>query len=111
MKRTPVDLAPIVKALRERGASVASLSDRGTGWPRLLVGFMGCNLLFEACEPGDLTEAQRDWHSSWHGQVHVVESAARAVEFIDELERVSRMPGGPKYVEGDFEPPKPWSPE
>lgn len=104
------NLPSVVAALRKRGASVASLANRGAGWPRILCGFMGINLMFEVARPGELTEAQRDWHQTWHGQVHVVESAERALEFLDALERVSRQPGGPKHVEGEFEPPKPWEP-
>lgn len=104
------NLPSVVAALRKRGASVASLANRGAGWPRILCGFMGINLMFEVARPGELTEAQRDWHQTWHGQVHIIADADGAMALLDKLEEVSRMPGGPKYVEGDFDAPKPWEP-
>jgi hypothetical protein len=78
----------IVKALREAGASVLSLSPMGNGCPDLLVAFHGRNILMEIKDPckvasqRKLTSDETDFHKSWQGPVFVVETAAEALRLI-----------------------------
>jgi hypothetical protein len=78
----------IVKALREAGASVLSLSPMGSGCPDLLVGFGGRNFLMEIKDPTkkpsqrELTDDEKEFMRAWLGQVTVVETADEALEFI-----------------------------
>lgn len=81
--------ADITKALRKAGATVAVLSSLGGGVPDLLVGIAGKNLLFELkngeLSPSSqkLTEHEEKFHSSWQGQVCIVNSVNQALELID----------------------------
>ncbi|MEW5968993.1 MAG: hypothetical protein AB1706_03840 [Pseudomonadota bacterium] len=78
----------IVKALRQVGASVQSLASNGKGCPDLLVGFRGVNWLLEIKDgqkvksARKLTPDQVEWHESWCGQVHVIESIDQAIKLI-----------------------------
>ena len=78
----------IVKALREAGASVLSLSSMGSGCPDLLVGKNGRNLLMEIKDPTKkpsqraLTDDERTFHNTWGGNVFVVETAEEALKLI-----------------------------
>lgn len=78
----------IVKALRSVGASVQSLASTGNGCPDLLVGFRGVNWLLEIKDgqkvksKRKLTNDQVEWHESWCGQVHVIESIDQAINLI-----------------------------
>lgn len=78
----------IVAALRAIGCSVAITSAAGDGFPDLVVGFNGLNLLVEV-KDGDrppcerrLTKDQVVFHATWRGTTHVVESVAQALELI-----------------------------
>ena len=63
----------IVLALRQVGASVATLSDAGAGVPDLLVGYRGLTLLMEVKDGSKppsqrkLTKDQEQWHGRWRG--------------------------------------------
>jgi hypothetical protein len=70
----------IVGAFRRLGFSVAVTSTVGDGFPDLVVGRRGYNLLIEI-KDGDkppserrLTPAQDDFHRDWRGTIHIVES-------------------------------------
>lgn len=81
----------ITKYLRDKGVAVAITSGMGKGFPDLLCGYKGKNILLEL-KDGDkppsaqvLTPEQRIWHFAWKdkGQVSVVnspESAWAAIE-------------------------------
>jgi len=93
-RRASVDKnqSPIVKALREIGATVVTLHIVGKGCPDLLVGFRMRTYLMEIkCKGGRLTEDQRFFHHDWRGNpiltVHSIEEA---------LEEVGYLPGKPK---------------
>ena len=89
--RIDANQAAIVRALRQMGASVQSLASVGDGVPDLLIGYKGVNLLAEVkdgnAEPSRrrLTEAERDWHCLWHGQVCVLESVEEAIHLLEKL--------------------------
>lgn len=86
--RQDANHAPIVAALRAKGASVLDLSAVGRGCPDLLVGWRGHNWLIE-CKDGakapsrrKLTEAQEDFRATWRGHWARVESAEQAIEVL-----------------------------
>ncbi len=80
-----VNQPEIVKALRQAGASVLSLSQMGKGCPDLLVGFQGKNFLMEIKDPNKkpsqrkLSEDEREFFDCWSGQVTVIETAGEAL--------------------------------
>ncbi|MCE6007596.1 hypothetical protein ACNJ69_12170 [Acinetobacter soli] len=80
--------AEIVKALRAIGATVQSLATTGKGCPDLLVGYRGVNWLMEVKDEAkifsqrQLNPHQVEWHKSWRGQVHVIETVDQAINLI-----------------------------
>jgi hypothetical protein len=88
MKRVDRNHSEIVKGLRAIGATVRSTAAIGQGFGDIIVGFRGLNWIFEI-KNGDqkpsarrLTEAERDFHSTWQGQVEVIESLEDALKAI-----------------------------
>lgn len=79
----------IVSALREAGASVASLASLGKGRPDILVGWKHRNFLFEIKDPTQkpskrvLTQEEKDWHVVWCGQISVIETAEQAFAIME----------------------------
>ena len=78
----------IVKYLRQCAMRVQILSDVGKGFPDLLVGYRGVNVLLEV-KDGDkvpskqkLTVAEKDWHDAWGGQVEIVATPEKAAEVV-----------------------------
>jgi Holliday junction resolvase len=68
----------IVKAFRNLGWTVADTSRAGAGFPDLVIGKTGTNLLIEI-KDGDkpwsaqkLTKAQQDFHRAWRGPLEIV---------------------------------------
>ena len=60
-------------SMRLLGASVASMAMVGKGFPDLLVGYNGHNILLELkTGNGKLRPAQRKWLAEWRGQAWVV---------------------------------------
>lgn len=89
---------PIVKALRDIGASVQILSRVGQGVPDLLVGYRNINVLLEVKNANDgpakraLTVAEKDWHAAWGGQVAIVHSAEEAqVAVIEQVKQAGKL--------------------
>jgi Holliday junction resolvase len=78
--RTDSNQEAIVAALRRIGCTVAVTSSAGSGFPDLVVGRLGRNVLMECKSPGGkLTLDQQDFHSTWRGHVVVVETVEQAV--------------------------------
>lgn len=82
--KTDTAQAPIVKALRDMGASVETrLARVGQGVPDLLVGWRGTNVLLET-KTGErqcdrkLTADEQAWHDSWGGDVRIVSTPEEA---------------------------------
>ena len=79
----------IVKALRDAGATVQSLSQVGSGVPDLAVGWRGKNFFFEIKDPSrkpserKLTDDEKAWHYTWRGQVAVIETVEDAFKVIE----------------------------
>ena len=79
--------AQIVTALRMAGICVTSTAALGKGFPDLVCGFRGINVLLEVkcgTTPSQktLTAAEREWHDTWGGQVAVVDSADAAIRAV-----------------------------
>lgn len=86
--RTDANHAAIRDALRKAGASVADTSAVGSGFPDLVVGLRGRNLLVEVKDgsrkPSEraLTPAQAEFAQAWRGQWAKVESVDQALALI-----------------------------
>lgn len=78
----------IVRFLREQGVSVAVTSGMGKGFPDLVCGYKGINILLElkdgnkSLSAQSLTPEQRIWHLAWKGQINVVNTPEMAWEII-----------------------------
>jgi len=78
----------IVRYLRDLGVSVAITSAQGKGFPDLVCGYKGKNILLELKDGNKplsaqaLTPEQKLWHYDWKGQVTVVNTAEAAWEEI-----------------------------
>lgn len=78
----------IVAALRKNGMVTFSTAALGRGFPDLVVGFMGINILLEvkdgtkSASERKLTEDEAKFINDWAGQVAVVTSAEEAVETV-----------------------------
>ena len=78
------------KAMAE--ATVFDASGAGRGFPDLVIGWRGKNYLFEIKDPEKppsargLTDVQKEMHTNWQGQIHVVHSAAEICAQIARLE-------------------------
>lgn len=89
-KRTDENHSAVVAEIRAAlpEATVCDLSGSGRGVPDLLVGYAGRNYLIEIKDgtkipsQRELTDAQKDFHASWQGQVAIATTAAGAVAAI-----------------------------
>jgi hypothetical protein len=83
----------IVRFLRDKGVSVSITSATGKGFPDLVCGHKGKNILLELKDGAkplsaqSLTPEQRIWHYDWKGQVAVVNSPEAAWEEIQKQTR------------------------
>ena len=87
-RRTDVNQQEIVRALRKWGATVSVTSAIGGGFPDLVVGVSGLNVLLEVKRPhppsaGALTNDEGRWHAAWQGQVAVVRSPEHAISVCE----------------------------
>lgn len=75
--------ADIIAKLRKCGVQVQPLNAVGSGCPDVLCGFRGVNTLLELKSDNDqLNAMQRDWHSTWPGQVATVWTFEQAMDVI-----------------------------
>lgn len=71
--RSDVNQGEIVRAFRQCGASVKVLSQVGAGFPDLLIGWRGENILVEVKSGrGKLRENQKEFREVWRGKKPVV---------------------------------------
>jgi hypothetical protein len=88
LKRIDANQPSIVRDLRKIGASVQSLAELGKGAPDIAVGYRGLNWFFEIKDwkqpPSKrrLTPHEKQWHQTWNGQVHVIETFDEALKII-----------------------------
>lgn len=87
----------VVKLFRDLGASVQHLHTVGKGCPDLLIGYCGINGVVEVKDPRQppskrrLTEDEEKWHTSWQGNVVVVQTLNDVVEHLAYLRRVGKV--------------------
>lgn len=80
--------AEIVVALRKIGASVTPLHMVGSGFPDLIVGWRGRNVLFELKDPKQppnkrkLTDDEAIWFGNWRGEAYVIETIEQAIGYL-----------------------------
>lgn len=83
----------IVKFLRDKGVSVSVTSSTGRGFPDLVCGYRGKNILLEIKDGSKplsaqaLTPEQKLWHYEWKGQIAVVNSPEMAWQEIQNQTR------------------------
>ena len=86
----------IVAALIAIGCTVADTSMAGDGFPDLVVGIAGTNLLLEVKDEAQppskqrLTTDQQLFHSQWKGPIYVVNSVDQAIRIVNRVRRVGR---------------------
>lgn len=93
MRAAKVDAnqAAIVQALRGMGAACCSTATLGNGAPDLLCAFRSALVWLEVKVPGEqLNAAQRAFHASWPGVIHVVTSPEEAMRVVAEAARPSK---------------------
>jgi hypothetical protein len=79
----------IVKRLRQLGASVWPTHQLGDGFPDIIVGIFGKNILFEIKDEKKppskkkLTKDEKKWHDNWKGQIHVIYNFTDALNVIN----------------------------
>ena len=80
--------AEIIAAFRELGCSVHDCSGVGGGFPDLVVGLVGVNLLVECkTDAGTLTPEQERFSQEWRGTMRIVRSADEARELVTRTRR------------------------
>jgi len=83
----------IVKALRACGYSVAITSQLGKGFPDLVVGRNGKNIMLEVKDENRipskrrLSEDERKFHDEWRGQIAIVENVEQAIRVAEMVTR------------------------
>jgi Holliday junction resolvase len=83
----------IVKFLREKNVTVSITSATGRGFPDLVCGYKGKNILLEIKDGSKplsaqaLTTEQILWHYEWKGQIAVVNSPETAWQEIQNQTR------------------------
>lgn len=86
--RTDSNQSLIVKELRQAGCSVAITSIVGDGFPDILVGRNGKNILAEIKDPlkpksaKKLTPDEVQFHAAWRGQICVIETAEELLKVL-----------------------------
>jgi hypothetical protein len=83
-KRTDSNHREVIDAFRKAmpDAVLFDASGAGRGCPDTIVGWRGMNYMFEIKDPAkcpsarSLTDAQKEFHLTWQGQVAVVHTAA-----------------------------------
>ena len=83
-KRTDDNHREVIDAFRKAmpDAVLFDASGAGRGFPDTVVSWRGINFLFEIKDPAkcpsarSLTDAQKEFHLTWQGQVAVVHTAA-----------------------------------
>lgn len=90
-KKIDANQKQIVMVARRLGASVAITSNVGSGFPDLVIGFRGLNMLWE-CKDGEkspsrqkLTACQEDFHANWRGRIDIVRSMDDAVRILNSI--------------------------
>lgn len=84
--RVDVNQKEIVTELRNLGYCVAITSQLGNGFPDIVVGYRGVNLMFEikATVKDKLTEHEKAFHDDWKGSVFTITSASEVRRLFED---------------------------
>lgn len=92
IKKVDANQASLVKQLRQiPGVTVAHTHTVGDGFPDLVISYKGKNFLCEVKDPNKppsarkLTPDEQKFHSSWTGQIAVVETVTDILKMINEI--------------------------
>ena len=91
--RIDANQGDIVNAFRRMGCTVHPTHMIGQGFPDIVVGVAGANLLVEIKDgrkvpsKRKLTPDEKAWHDRWRGTVHIVESGADVEELVNKTRR------------------------
>lgn len=92
--RTDDNQKEIVSTFRQLGCSVETTHTLGSGFPDIVVGCFGFNLLVEikdgAKPPSKrkLTPDEERWHQLWTGQIDIVESSDDVLSLVQKYRGV-----------------------
>ncbi|MEL6646642.1 MAG: VRR-NUC domain-containing protein [Pseudomonadota bacterium] len=83
----------IIRWFRGLGATVHPCQRVGEGFPDLVVGYRGVNLLVEVKQEGHkLRPNQKDWHEGWKGQCCVVRSLEDVTGLLAGVDQAGEPP-------------------
>ena len=91
--RVDANQPEIVKAFRDLGCTVAITSNVRDGFPDIVVGIHGINVLVEIKDGSKppskrkLTPDEQQWHDTWKGGVVIVESVEDVITLVNNLRR------------------------
>ena len=94
--RTDTNQTEIVEAFRSLGCSVNITSNVSHGFPDIVVGVCGLNLLVEIKDgqkipsKRKLTPDEQKWHDEWRGQKVIVESVDNVIALVNGIKRLGR---------------------
>ena len=94
--RTDTNQTEIVEVFRSLGCSVHITSNVSHGFPDIVVGVCGLNLLVEIKDGNKipsqrkLTPDEQKWHDEWRGQKVIVESVDDVVALVNGIKRLGR---------------------
>lgn len=76
----------IVHFLRSKGATVFCSHQIGKGFPDLVVGYKGKNLLIEVKNlNGKLTQREKEFLEVWAGKVYIISSIEEIKKLLDSI--------------------------
>ncbi len=76
----------IVEVARKMGASVFLTHRVGGGFPDLVVGFAGHNILVECKSPGGkLNRKERQFFENWRGQAYIIRSPEEMIQLLEDI--------------------------
>lgn len=86
--RRDANHAEIKSAFLSVGCSVHDTTDVGNGFPDLVVGIAGANLLVEVKTPtGDHTPEQVRFYDEWRGSHYTIRSTEQAVQLVQSVRK------------------------
>lgn len=87
--RTDDNQKRIVEGLRKAGFSVRATHQVSDGFPDITVGANKKNFLFEIKDGNKVKSARKltpdevEFHSTWKGQITIIETVEQAIEYIN----------------------------
>ena len=91
LKKVDGNQRQIVRAVRAMGATVQVLSEVGKGFPDIIIGCNGYNVLIEikndeqSASNQRLTVAEKRFHNSWNGEIYIIRNIEEAINLINHV--------------------------